>query len=345
MNKECARLALWQGALTTTPSRIGVKDAGNTTFTWYVNMAQTLGETLWNNYKAYSVNVCQFSRLNNLSYSYLSGINIIQTSQMGQAQGDKALISAVVQPYATSGDSVVDCYSGLSNFIMIKPDNNIINLTYTFSPYPGYPATTSPYGALFFTFYGLKEYNPIYKNPVNRFYQCEHVNFSVSTNLLQAGSTNEYGTLASNFSSFSFTNLNMRNIIGKMWDKYDKFNIVLQSVGMGQPSSGTFSGDQKQTYIFIEGLQFINNMTMGFNNSIFNGRYGIFGVMQIETAATQIASGNVQDDQCAVNTFRKPETENITLTFTIGNVSTYPATTLTYANWNLSFSIFGVNDE
>lgn len=350
MQKEVAKLALYQNTLTTTPTAIGYRDAGSTSFTWNVNMAQLLGETLFNKYKAYKVQYTQFNRINNaVTYNYLSGINIIQTSQGGQPQGSMAIIGAVTQSYGTAAEQTWDNYSGLFQFIMIKPDNNLIQLTATFTAITG-SGPSSNYGAHFLTFYGLDEYNPLYKlpaspykNPVNRFFNMEHKNFTLNTNVLVAGGTNEFGTMNANRQQFTFTNINMRHILGAMWNKYDKFNLIMQSYGMGI-GTGNYSGDVKNIYFAMEGLQFINNLAIGFNSTIYYDRYAFMGFGTLESATTNFASsGNCLDNCGSTNTFRKPESENVTLSFILSNVSSFNAS-VAYGNWNLTFMIVGVKE-
>lgn len=345
MNKEVARLALYTNTLTTTATEIGYKDAANNRFTWNVNMAQLLGETLFNKYKAYNVQFTQFVRINNaVAYHLLEGINIIQTSQGGQAQGGSAIVGAISQPYATIAEGTWDCYSGLFQFVMIKPDNNLIQLTFTATPIVTGGATPAvQFGALFFTFYGLDEYNPLYKNPVNRFFNMEHKNFTLNTNVLVAGGTNEFGTMNANRQQFTFTNINMRHILGAMWDKYDKFNLIMQTYGMGIATSG-YSGDQKHIYFAMEGLQWINNLALGFNSTSFYGRYAFMGASNVESSGSTFASsGNCLDNCGSTNTFRKPESENVTLSFIVSNVSAFNAS-IGYGNWNLTFMIVGIKE-
>lgn len=344
MQKEVARLALYQNTLTTTPTQIGYRDAGSTSFTWNVNMAQLLGETLFKKYKAYKVQYTQFNRINNsVAYHYLSGINIIQTSQGGQPQGRLSIIGAIAQPYPISAEITWDNYSGLFQFIMIKPDNNLIQLTFSMAPIAGGAAPTSPYGIHFLTFYGLDEYNPLFKNPVNRFFNMEHKNFTLNTNVLVAGGTNEFGTMNANRQQFTFTNINMRHIMGAMWDKYDKFNLILQSYGMGI-GTGNYGGDDRNIYFSLEGLQWINNLSLGIESTSYYGKLAFMGVSNLESASTTFASsGNCLDNCGSTNTFRKPESENVTLSIVVSSVRAYNFQ-IGYGNWNMTFMIVGVKE-
>ena len=50
------------------------------------------------------------------------------------------------------------------------------------------------------------------------------------SSLLTPGSTNRYGTANLTNTDFTFFNINIRQIMGSNYDKYDKFNIVLNSM-------------------------------------------------------------------------------------------------------------------
>jgi hypothetical protein len=50
------------------------------------------------------------------------------------------------------------------------------------------------------------------------------------SSLLTPGATNRYGTANLTNTDFTFFNINIRQIMGSNYDKYDKFNIVLNSM-------------------------------------------------------------------------------------------------------------------
>jgi hypothetical protein len=158
-----------------------------------------------------------------------------------------------------------------------------------------------------------------------------------------AGSTNEFGTMAVDYRSFTLTNINFRNILGTMWDKYDKFNLIMTSWGCGITLGGAINGDQRYTYLIMEGLQFINTVSVGIGSTTFYNRYGIGGSGFIESpgGAGSTACVNIFDNMSATNTFRKPETENVSLTVSVGNTTVYPSGN-TYNNWAITFMVVGV---
>jgi hypothetical protein len=102
MDKEVAKLWLYENTITTTTTQIGVRNAASTSYTWFVDMKDVLGETLWTKYDAYQVLICSATRINAEANVFCDGLNLIQTSKNGQQQGGPALIYGGVRQYATS---------------------------------------------------------------------------------------------------------------------------------------------------------------------------------------------------------------------------------------------------
>jgi hypothetical protein len=94
---------------------------------------------------------------------------------------------------------------------MIKPDTNNVQLTLEWVDETGATATMVP-RVYFLAFVPIDD-TKIYQNPYVMLYQNEQVNFTLSTKILSAGATNEYGTLNANRTVATFTNINMRQII------------------------------------------------------------------------------------------------------------------------------------
>lgn len=345
MDREVAKLWLYENTITTTTTQIGVKNTAQTSYTWFVNMRDVLGETLWTKYEAYQVQICCIARINATEpVVYCDGLNLIQTSKNGEQQGGPAIIySGNARQYGTQAPFFDwDCYAGNQLYIMTKPVDNRIPLTIFWDTLTGTNGTSTT-GSWFFTFQGLESYNPLYKNPFNTFHNLEQRTFTLTSQSLTAGLTNQYGFMNSNYSSFTLTNINFRHILGTMWDKYEKFNLIMTSWGCGVTLGGSLSGDQRYTYLTVEGLQFINNVAVGPSSTTFQGRYGIGGSGFIESAGgvSSTSCFNVFDNMSTCNTFRKPETENIDLTITVGNQTVYPSANV-YNNWSITFVVVGI---
>jgi hypothetical protein len=87
----------------------------------------------------------------------------------------------------------------------------------------------------------------------------EHASLCLKPQLLSIGNTNYYGTCNAGFSQYTYTSINLRQVLGSMYDKYNKFNLILKNVMTESVQTwGTTSQDQS-VMINISGFNFINN--------------------------------------------------------------------------------------
>ena len=81
----------------------------------------------------------------------------------------------------------------------------------------------------------------------------------LKTNVLPTnGTTNAYGTGNSKLSSFTWTNINLRTLLGDMFDKYDRFMLLLQNISQSLAAAMS-SGDDRCILINMSGLSFVNS--------------------------------------------------------------------------------------
>jgi len=169
-------------------------------------------------------------------------------------------------------------------------------------------------------------------------FQNEQVNFTLSTNALVTGGTNQNGTMNANRTIFSFTNVNLRNILGTLWDKYNKFNLIILNWGF-TPTATVFSSVQNRMFFVMDGLQMINTLavTTGF-------RQGRAFSPLARYQASNIVDANYFDYPGGIiGTFRKPESEQTNLDFEIWNIAGGLQTAL-IGNSILTFSVIGVKE-
>lgn len=131
-----------------------------------------------------------------------------------------------------------------------------------------------------------------------------------------------------NVINFRFKNVNIREILGDMYDKYDKFKLCLNGLQMG----GANIAD-RVCFIRMSGLNWVGELgyndddtskaliTMDYvnlnsSNSLYNCNYG--------------------------SVFNKPSNHIVEITFFIGDVITNGNVYWNYGNFILYFSIFGV---
>ena len=82
----------------------------------------------------------------------------------------------------------------------------------------------------------------------------------LKTNVLPMnGSTNAYGTSNAMNTSFTWTNINLRTLLGDIFDKYDRFLLLLQNISNASPSATPGAAvDDRAILINMSGLSFIN---------------------------------------------------------------------------------------
>lgn len=339
MDKEVAKLFLNGSSLSTTQNALGVRTADYRTLTFNVDMRNVLGETLWTKYDKYKAYIWEQSNTGGttvLLTCFVSGINLIQASFQGQEPGGQYAISQNQNATNPLSIGFIDKPGNCREFVMIKPNANFVPLTFNYVNDDGTTgALSTPVFMLTFVPY---EENKIYRNPFNYLYQNEQANFTLTTQILTAGGTNAFGTCDANYNNFTFTNLNMRQIIGTLWDKYDKFNLYMRNIGIGQTAT-VFSGNQRRMFFLISGLQFINAVSQ--TSSI---RQDQVATPMFVPGATSQADASYWDAPTGLVSFRKPESENVSLTFQQWTISSGIPVTSAMNNFSFSFSVVGIKE-
>ena len=98
---------------------------------------------------------------------------------------------------------------------------------------------------------------------------------TTATDFKDATINNQYGTIANNRCTLTWKNINMRRVLGSMYDKYETFNMYLYQVSQSQGFGGstTCNANQQLVDIRIKGLQFLNN---GYNATSRNNTSSAF---------------------------------------------------------------------
>jgi len=344
MQTEVAKLHLNTANLGTTISQIGIRNTTNTEYTFFVDLRLVLGETMFQKYEAFKV---YFGFVNpssgstaNIDTIFVNGINLIQASYQGKEAGFNTAVDIYSQTVQMNDSfSVGGKNANTQEFVMIKPDNAKVSLTISILRDDAAVPTLSQ-GVFFLTFAPFQK-DKIYKNPFNYLYQNELANFTLTTQILSAGATNAFGTMNSTFTTFTFTNVNMRRIIGTLWDKFDKFNLVCLTVGVGQTATA-MSGAQRLLWFQIEGLQFINCIGTTTTSSYSQG-IGYTPVFRYATAST--SEGDCMDNPSSILSFRKPESENVDLAFQMFTANGGGAALNSQMNgFSLTFAVVGIKE-
>lgn len=347
MDIEVAKLWLNGSQLSTTQTQAGVRSANCREYTFFINMRVVLGETLFSKYDAFKcfINAYNYGNSGTTQSNttlYQNGLNLVNASYQGNTPGYNTAVSVYNQ--TTLGGVPPNYFipQNTREFVMIKPNDQLIPLTFTIVSDDGIAS------ALLLQMWQLT-FTPIpatpekiYRNPLNRLIRNEQANFTLSTQILTTGGTNVYGTMNAIRTIFTFTNVDMRRIIGTLWDKYNKFNLVWNSVGLAQVATA-FNNSQRQMFFQLSGLQFIN--TVAVKSGTANSAQGLGWSPMFFFNAASTADANIFDSPGNMITFRKPESERVDLTFELfsANSGGTPITA-TMNQTTITFSVIGVNE-
>jgi hypothetical protein len=344
MNQEVAKLWLYGANLGTTISQIGIRNSTNTEYTFFVDLRLVLGESMFQKYEAFKVYFGFFNpaagSVANFNTMFVNGINLIQASYQGKQAGFNTAVDFFSQTQSlTDSINFGGKNANIQEFVMIKPDNAKVELTISFlRDDAGIPTLSQ---AVFFLTFAPFQKDKIYKNPFNYLYQNELANFTLTTQILSAGATNAFGTMNSTFTTFTFTNVNMRRIIGTMWDKYDKFNLVCLNVGVGSTAT-TISSNQRFMFFQIQGLQFINCLSTTTTSS-FSQSVAYTPIFRYISASTSDSDTFAVPE--SLISFRKPESENVDLAFQLFSINNGgTALNLQMNQFSLTFAVVGIKE-
>jgi hypothetical protein len=327
MDKEVATLFLMTNTLGTNPNQYGFR-VGSNDFTFFVDMRMWLGEMLWNNYDQYIVNVSFLTPVaagpNMFINLMCDGLNFINTTTNGQLNGSQLLgiDYYTANPNTANNIGTWVPWQGSNARVMIKPDTNLANVRIYYQAVGGNNTQATTINNMFLlTARGIEPKMKMYKNLLNDFYTKPTRNFVLDTTVLTAGATNAYGTMNAALSQFTFTQVPIRTILGTLWDKYEKFNIIATSFGLG-PNGATYNNTQSRIMWIIDGFQIINSLALGVNNTISYNKYAIIPESQPETVNINsfTAVNNFANTQ-STYTIRKPESNTVDLQFTMTNAS------------------------
>lgn len=125
---------------------------------------------------------------------------------------------------------------------------------------------------------------------------------------------NNVGTITANGQVMIWKNVNLRMLLGDMYEKYDKFNIVLTSL-MVRAINPTVGGTEGYCSIHLSGLNFSNQTYSCLTNGLTNET--IVGVANYNAVNTSVISPLL----AGIITFRKPSSDNVNIQIELKNNS------------------------
>jgi hypothetical protein len=120
---------------------------------------------------------------------------------------------------------------------------------------------------------------------------------------------NNIGTIAQNRSSITWKNINLRNVLGDMYDRYERFNLSLIFVSGSKTGTTAETGaDNRNFYVRMRGLLFTSSFDQGSGN---NNNSVVLSSLRIPlTASTTWDSTNFIQQYF---TFQKQDMVNINI--------------------------------
>jgi len=124
---------------------------------------------------------------------------------------------------------------------------------------------------------------------------------------------NQYGTITNNRCTITWKNINMRQVMGGMYDKYETFNLHLYHVVQSSAFSATVPSSSQYGLVDIKmkGLQFLNNT---YNPVSRNNTTSAFLTSYVLNIGASSAAGTITPMfNPTILTFSK-NTENVDIT-------------------------------
>ena len=156
--------------------------------------------------------------------------------------------------------------------------------------------------------------------------EIESSHFYLSSSMASINTNNLGGLLI-------FNNFNIREILGDLYDKYDKFKLVLN--GVSNINTNTTMNYERHIAIQMSGLSWVNCLDYNTNDSTT-------ATLGILTIGVNALSNNQMSSNWGV-VFNKPSNNNVSLT--IGLYGVYFNTVRTdtdYGSTTFYFNIYGV---
>ena len=184
----------------------------------------------------------------------------------------------------------------------------------------------------------------------------ECVNFNLKTTQINSSPTfadylnttvtTSKGQISNSFSSFTWYNVNIRMILGDLYDKYDRFNICLNNICMGEQGGAAADQDYRAMQIKFLGLPFNSSYNQG---TYSNTNQVILNCINLPLPNAAISSYYYAFSEKTYFTFIKNNSSTCNLSIDLHSVfadayPVYTASTQLLGHFIFSFSIYGVED-
>jgi hypothetical protein len=145
-------------------------------------------------------------------------------------------------------------------------------------------------------------------------------------------------------SSITWNNINLRNLLGDMYDKYDRFNIALNTIATAYTALSLSGTTNSQVLIRLSGLPWVNcNYNVSSTGINANNIYTIITSFKFSSSTPQEPLTQYYYESLA--TFSKnSDITSITIDYLRLVDLSIPDTTNTYPQVSFIFDIYGIDD-
>jgi len=145
-------------------------------------------------------------------------------------------------------------------------------------------------------------------------------------------------------SSITWNNINLRNLLGDMYDKYDRFNLCLNSISTAYTAFALSATNNSQVLIRLSGLPWVGcNYNITSSGMNVNNIYNIIGTFKFSSSTPQ--EPLTQYFYESIATFSKnSDIISITIDYLRLVDLLTPDTTNTYPQMTFIFDIYGIDD-
>ena len=153
-------------------------------------------------------------------------------------------------------------------------------------------------------------------------------NLILYSSLLVPGTTNKYGTANTNNTDLTFTNINIKQILGSNYDRYQKFNLILNSIIIPVSTVAISIGNDANIMLYMSGLPFDQGSTYSTITGNGSNTSYIGCVHMVNTS--NLNSAIVTYPPTFFNTIIKPQDINDITISLRGAIATLTATGATF---------------
>ena len=156
---------------------------------------------------------------------------------------------------------------------------------------------------------------------------------------------NQYGTITNNRCTLTWKNINMKQVLGEIYNKYETFNLKLYQMAQTTTminSGSAISNQSSLVDVRISGLPFIND---GYNIASRNNSSGLYLTSLLLTIFNYLSTGIVTTYNPICLTFGKCENVDITIDMKRTKDQIYPVieqADTALGQFIFTFKIYGI---